>query len=65
MPDGTASPADRVKRIENEVKGVYGQSVSSWEREFLTSIAARHTLSEKQEKILRGIEKKVFEEDPS
>jgi len=41
-----------------------GSDLSSWEKfEFLPSIKGRATLSEKQEKCLRSIEKRIFEEE--
>lgn len=52
------SPAQRVDRILAEA---VGSDLSSWEKhEFLPSIRQRTTLSEKQEKVLAGIESKVF-----
>jgi hypothetical protein len=51
----------RIEKIEAECSGVWAQSgVTSWERERLTEWKARHTLTEKQEEILQGIERKVF-----
>lgn len=56
-----SSPAERVKRILEEA---VGRDLSSKERhEFLPSISGRATLSESQEKWLRDIEKRVFEEE--
>jgi len=53
--------AERVKRILDEA---VGRDLSSWERhEFLPSIKHRMTLTDKQESVLSGIEKRVFEED--
>lgn len=58
------TPRERVERIEKECAGVWGQSgVSSQDRNFLLSIKSRQTLSEKQEKWLRDIEQRVFNED--
>lgn len=57
------TPAQRVDRILAEA---VGSDLSSWEKhEFLPSIRQRATLSEKQEKVLAGIESKVLggEED--
>lgn len=54
------TPVQRVERIEQECTG---SDLSSWERfEFLPSVKQRNGLSEKQEKVLRGIEKRVFGE---
>lgn len=53
--------AQRVQKIMDEV---VGSDLSSWEKfEFLPSIKARSSLSEKQEKVLRGIENRIFEEE--
>lgn len=55
------TPAERVKRIEDECSGVWGSSgVTSWEREFLASVKERSVLSDKQEHTLQDIERKVF-----
>lgn len=55
------SPAQRVARIEAEA---VGRDLSSWEKhEFLPSIKQRATLTEKQEKVLSLIERRVFGED--
>lgn len=52
---------DRIKKINDECSGVWGQSgVSQWERDRLVEWANKTSLSEKQEEILAGIEKKVF-----
>ncbi len=52
------TPAQRVGRILAEA---VGSDLSSWEKhEFLPSIRQRATLTEKQEKVLAGIESKVF-----
>lgn len=52
------TPAQRVDRILAEA---VGSDLSSWEKhEFLPSIRQRVTLSEKQEKVLAGIESKVL-----
>lgn len=54
------SPAERVKRIEDEA---VGRDLSSWERhEFLPSIKQRTTLTEKQETCLSRIENRLFKE---
>lgn len=53
--------AARIEKIEEECRGVWGQSgVTSWERERLAEWKQRHRLTPKQEEILQGIEKKVF-----
>lgn len=55
------SPAARVQRILDEA---VGSDLSSWEKfEFLPSIKQRATLTEKQEKVLRGIENRILEEE--
>lgn len=52
------TPAKRVARILAEA---VGSDLSSWEKhEFLPSIKQRATLTEKQEKVLAGIEARVF-----
>ena len=52
------TPAQRVARILAEA---VGSDLSSWEKhEFLPSIKQRATLTEKQEKVLAGIEARVF-----
>lgn len=54
-------PSDRVKRIFDEA---VGSDLSSWEKfEFLPSIKERSILSEKQEKVLIAIEKRLFGDD--
>jgi len=54
----------RVDKIDDEISGVASQyGVTSWELEFLESIKTRTVLSEKQLKILTGIEEKVFNAD--
>ena len=54
------TPAQRVDRIMAEA---VGRDLSSWEKfEFLPSIRQRWTLTEKQEKVLSGIERRLFEE---
>ena len=51
----------RIEKIENECRGVWGQSgVTSWERERLAEWKLRRSLTPKQEEILQGIEQKVF-----
>lgn len=59
----SAHPRDRAGRILDEARGVEGQTITSWERTFLDSISTQHNLTPKQEKILQGIEAKVFGED--
>lgn len=55
------TPAKRVQAILDEA---VGSDLSSWEKfEFLPSIKECESLSEKQEKCLRGIEKRIFDED--
>jgi hypothetical protein len=52
---------ERVERIQEEIDGVASQyGVTAWEREFLDSVVERSSLSERQEKVLAGIEQKVF-----
>lgn len=52
------TPAQRVARILAEA---VGSDLSSWEKfEFLPSIKQRAVLTEKQEKVLAGIEARVF-----
>jgi len=53
----------RVERIQAEIEGVASQyGVTSWERNFLDSVAERSSLSERQEETLAKIEEKVFGE---
>lgn len=52
------TPAQRVERIFVEA---VGRDLSSWERfEFLPSIRQRQKLTDKQEQILLGIERRVI-----
>jgi hypothetical protein len=52
------TPAKRVERI---LADAVGSDLSSWEKfEFLPSIKRRATLTEKQEKVLAGIEARMF-----
>lgn len=54
------TPAQRVDRILAEA---VGSDLSSWEKHtFLPSIRQWATLTDKQEKILRGIERRLFGE---
>lgn len=54
------TPTQRVQRILDEATG---RDLSSWERfDFLPSIRQRSTLTEKQEKVLAGIERRLFGE---
>lgn len=54
-------PRARIRRILDEC---VGSDLSSWEKnEFLPSVANRFVLTEKQEKVLAGIEARVFEEE--
>ena len=55
---------DRIAKIEKECSGVWAQSgVTAWERDRLEEWKHRNSLTEKQEAVLAGIEKKVFGED--
>jgi hypothetical protein len=55
------TPAQRVARILAET---VGSDLSSWEKhEFLPSIRQRATLTEKQEKVLSGIEQRIFDDE--
>lgn len=55
------TPAHRVQRIMDEA---VGSDLNSWEKfEFMPSIKARSSLTEKQEAVLRGIEKRIFNEE--
>lgn len=52
------TPKQRVERI---LSAAVGSDLSSWEKfEFLPSIKQRATLTEKQEKVLAGIEQRVL-----
>lgn len=52
------TPSQRVDKILAEC---VGSDLSSWERfEFFPSIKQRATLTEKQEKVLAGIEARMF-----
>ncbi len=52
------TPAQRVQRILDEATG---RDLNSWEKhEFLPSVMQRVALTDKQEKILGQIERKVF-----
>ncbi len=52
------TPAQRVAKILAEA---VGSDLSSWEKfEFLPSIKQRATLTEKQETVLAGIERRVL-----
>lgn len=52
------TPAQRVERILAEA---VGSDLSSWEKHnFMPSIKQRATLTEKQEKVLAGIEARVL-----
>lgn len=53
------TPAQRVAAI---LEQAVGRDLSSWERnEFLPSIRNQIALTPKQEKVLAGIERRVFE----
>lgn len=55
------TPQQRVQKILDEA---VGSDLSSWEKfEFFPNIKLHTTLSENQEKCLRGIEKRIFEEE--
>lgn len=55
------TPAQRVARI---LADAVGSDLSSWEKfEFLPSIKQRAVLTEKQEKVLAGIEGRIFGSD--
>ena len=55
------TPSERVKRILDEA---VGRDLSSFERfNFLPSIAKFKTLSEKQEKVVKLIENRLFGDD--
>lgn len=55
------TPSERVKRILDEA---VGRDLSSFERfSFLPSIAKFKTLSEKQEKVVKMIEVRLFGDD--
>ena len=55
------TPAARVQRIFDEA---VGSDLNSFEKfDFLPSIKTRQFLTVNQEKVLRQIERKVFEED--
>jgi hypothetical protein len=55
------TPEQRVQAILDEA---VGSDLTSWEKhEFLPSVRLRAVLSEKQEGVLRQIEKKIFGED--
>lgn len=56
-----ATVAERIKAIEDECSGVWGQSgVTDWERRRLEEWKTWEHLSAKQEGILREIERKAF-----
>lgn len=60
-PATDTKPRARVRRIVNEC---VGSDLSSWEKhEFLPSIANRMTLTDRQEKVLADIERRVFGDD--
>ncbi len=59
-PATDTEPRKRVRRILEEATG---SDLSSWEKfEFLKSIANRVTLTDKQEKVLAGIERRILGE---
>ena len=52
------------KRVQRILAEAVRSDLSSWEKfEFLPSIKERSSLSEKQEKVLHGIEQRIFEEE--
>jgi Fe-S cluster biosynthesis and repair protein YggX len=56
-----STPAERVQRIFDEA---VGSDLNSWEKhQFLPSVKNRKFMTVDQEKIMRQIERKVFEED--
>jgi hypothetical protein len=58
MTDTRTEPRTRVDRILSEA---VGSDLNSWEKhQFLPSISNRFVLTEKQEKVLSEIEKRVF-----
>ena len=58
------NPQERVDAITKECEGVWAESgINSWEYNFLKNIRGWDTLSEKQNKTLLEIEKKVFYAD--
>jgi hypothetical protein len=55
------TPEARVKRILAEAVPA---DLSSWEKfEFIPSVRKQSGLSEKQENVLRGIERRIFNEE--
>lgn len=57
-PATDTAPRARVRRILDEC---VGSDLSSWEKHgFLPSVANRFVLTDKQEKVLAGIERRVF-----
>ena len=53
--------AQRIARVVKECSGVWGQSgITSWERERLDEWQWRSSLTEKQEAVLKAIERKAF-----
>lgn len=60
MNTSDKTPAERVAAILNEA---VGRDLNSWEKfEFLPSVSTLLFLSPKQENVLRGIEKRIFNE---
>lgn len=52
------------QRVEAILAEAVGSDLTSWEKhEFLPSIKNRESLSDKQEKVLKGIEEKLFGEE--
>lgn len=55
---------ERIQRINKEIGGVASLfGITSWEKNFLSSIEKCRSLSDKQEKTLVKIENKVFGEN--
>jgi len=58
------TPYERVQRVLAEIKGcasLYG--VDSWDKALLQSVGSRSTLTDNQEKALKRIEEKVFDDE--
>lgn len=61
-----APPLHRTaKRVDRILEEAVGRDLSSWERyEFLPNVRGILALSEKQETVLRRIERKLFGREP-
>lgn len=58
------TPAERIAAIEKECSGVYGASgITSWERARMAEWKHLDRLTDKQDAIIKQIEKKAFGED--